>query len=159
MEDVIKLNRMLTEKFMKKIKENTGKGKGTGTLQTPESKRAFTRAKKVNDEAEELEEEQVHPDDKIGQAMLKKTGTPSTFTSGPGQEVHQKKIGEKIEESCTHPDDQIGQMMLKKMGVPNYFETKGIETHQKRVDKDDEDPEGKKGNPPKKYKAIQTPKN
>ena len=81
-----------------------------------------------------VNEEQVRKDDPVGQAMLKKTGTPN-YESGEEEELEEEQV---------HPDDKIGQSMLKKMGVPNYFtsDKKKQETHQKKVDEDqlDDDP-------------------
>lgn len=66
-------------------------GRG-GTMSTPESQRKFAKSKIDQELQDELEEEQVHPDDKIGNTMLKKTGTPSYFESDPEkQTVSQKK--------------------------------------------------------------------
>lgn len=53
----------------------------------------IAKFKKANKESEEeLEEEMVHPDDKIGNAMLKKMKVPQPFTSNKKGEVHQKKV-------------------------------------------------------------------
>ena len=82
---------------MKKLDEITAAGRGTGTIATPKGKREMTRRRETIEKSEELEEEQVHPDDEIGQMMLKKAGVPNYFTSDKKkQTVSQKKIGESL---------------------------------------------------------------
>ncbi len=126
-------------------KTNEASGYDTGAMTTPQSKKAYVRAKEVKDfdDATELEEEQVHPDDKIGQSMLKKMGVPNYFTSDKKkQETHQKKVDEDqldedpINEMNTHPEDKIARMMMDRLKSPYYFESSaGQETHQKDVTK------------------------
>ena len=103
-----------------------------GSLQTPQSKRRLTRAEADLEREGELEEEQVHPDDKIGNMMLKKMGVPSYFKSNKKeQSVSQKKV----DEGSVNPHDTFGLSLLDRMGIPNYFEGDGDETHQKDVEK------------------------
>jgi hypothetical protein len=81
------------------IDEDLGlSGSGSGTLQTPQSKRQFNRAKQIGIPPDELEEEEVnemnvHPEDKIGQMMLKKRGLPNYFIT-KGEETHQLNVEE-----------------------------------------------------------------
>lgn len=76
----------------KKLKEGCACLNSVGSMQTPRSQRL--QAKKQQEEKEdiaELDEEMVHPDDKIGNAMLKKMKVPQPFKSNKKGEVHQKK--------------------------------------------------------------------
>jgi len=57
----------------------------------------FKDATEPEGEHGEVEEEMVHPDDKIGNMMLKKMDVPQPFTSNKKGEVHQKKVSESSE--------------------------------------------------------------
>lgn len=103
-----------------------------GSIQTPQSKRRLTKAEVDLEREGELEEEQVHPDDKIGNMMLKKTGTPTYFESDKKKQTVSQK---KVDEGSVSPHDDFGLKLLARLGIPNYFEGDGDETHQKDVEK------------------------
>ena len=73
--------------FFQSIKEDTGMvGYGVGTLQTPQQQQILNKLKKKK----ELDEDNIHPEDKIGRAIAKKMKVPMYFKSTKkGREVHQ----------------------------------------------------------------------
>ena len=90
------------------------------------------------EEDEEIEEEQVHPDDKIGNMMLKKTGTPSYFKSNKKkQTVSQKKVSESMIGNDKFPSFQNMKSISRKLNrvyshMSFIFNTeKGIEVYPK----------------------------
>ena len=90
------------------IHEQSAVGYGSGTIRYPNRAKYLNHKNPTEPEGpdDELEEEQVHPDDKIGQSMLKKMGVPSYFKSNKKGEVHQKKVDEGIDDLLSPKSDK-----------------------------------------------------